>query len=112
VLSLNPPPNQSLKDLVLLIGDDATKEIVRLFLQSFPEAIRELRASERPDQMRIAHGLKSSALHMGADRLSERIGEIEAKLSEPGAVLASVDLVPATEEFETFATALRSYART
>ncbi len=103
-------PNQALNDLAQLVGGDAAKEIVRLFLQSFPESIRELSASERHDQMRIAHGLKSSALHMGAGRLSERIGEVEAKLADTARPLAAGDLAPANEEFESFAAALRKYA--
>ena len=63
----------ALKDLAFLVGDDAAREIVRLFLQTFPDSIRSLRIAGRQDQLRIIHGLKSSALHMGADRLSERI---------------------------------------
>jgi HPt (histidine-containing phosphotransfer) domain-containing protein len=109
-LSAPPPPNQALADLAQLVGDDAAKEIVRLFLQSFPESIRELRASGRPDQMRIAHGLQSSALHMGAARLAQRIGEVEAKLAESPGTLDPGDLAPATAEFESFAAALRQYA--
>jgi HPt (histidine-containing phosphotransfer) domain-containing protein len=109
-LSALPPPNQALHDLAQLLGDDAAKEIVRLFLQSFPESIRELAGSGRQDQMRIAHGLKSSALHMGADRLSERIGEVEAKLAGSEGTLEARDLAPANEEFESFAGPLRRYA--
>src|ERR1019366_7913427 len=60
-------------------------EIVTLFLNSFPESMRSINVSSSPDQMRIAHGLKSSALHMGALALSERIGEVEDKLARPGA---------------------------
>jgi HPt (histidine-containing phosphotransfer) domain-containing protein len=110
-LSLNPAPNQALQDLVLLVGDEATKEIVRLFLQSFPESIRDLSAGALQDQVRIAHGLKSSALHMGADQLVQRIGEIEAKLTETKSVLAAGDLEPTTAEFESFAAGLRRYAQ-
>ena len=109
-MSLPPPPNLALKDLASLVGDDAAREIVRLFLQSFPDSIRTLGASDRQDQMRIAHGLQSSALHMGADRLSERIGEIEDKLATPGVTLVPADLAPATAEFESFAVELRKYA--
>lgn len=110
-LSLSRPPNQALQDLVLLVGDEATKEIVRLFLQSFPESMRDLTGSGRPDQIRIAHGLKSSALHMGADRLSRQMSEVEARLSVPGSVFAADDLTPATEEFEAIAGDLRRYVQ-
>ena len=109
-MSLTPPPNLALKDLAFLVGDDAAREIVRLFLHSFPESIHSLGTSGRQDQMRIAHGLKSSALHMGADRLSERIGEIEDKLAQPGEALVPEDLAAAATEFESFAYELRKYA--
>jgi len=105
-----PPPNLALQDLASLVGENAAREIVQLFLNSFPESIRSLPGSSRPDQMRIAHGLKSSALHMGADRLSERIGEIENKLAQPGVKLAREDLEPAIAEFDGFACDLRKYA--
>jgi HPt (histidine-containing phosphotransfer) domain-containing protein len=105
-----PPPNLALKDLAFLVGDDAAREIVRLFLHSFPESIQSMGSSGRQDQMRIAHGLKSSALHMGADRLSERIGEIEDKLAQPGEGLVPEDLAAAATEFESFASELRKYA--
>jgi HPt (histidine-containing phosphotransfer) domain-containing protein len=105
-----PPPNLALKDLAFLVGDDAAREIVTLFLNSFPESMRSLSASSRPDQMRIVHGLKSSALHMGAFTLSGRIGEIEDKLAQPGATLEQRDLEPAIAEFESFAADLRKYA--
>jgi hypothetical protein len=106
-----PPPNLALKDLSSLVGEDAAREIVTLFLNSFPESMRSINVSSRPDQMRIAHGLKSSALHMGALALSERIGEIEDKLARPGATFDHRDLEPAITEFEAFATDLRKYAQ-
>ena len=105
-----PPPNLALKDLALLVGEDAAREIVTLFLSSFPESMQSLGTSSRADQVRIAHGLKSSALHMGAHALSDRIGEIEEKLARPGVALDPRDLEPAIAEFEAFATDLRKYA--
>jgi HPt (histidine-containing phosphotransfer) domain-containing protein len=111
-LSHPPPPNQALKDLASLVGDDAAREIVRLFLQTFPDSIHSLRSSSRQDQMRIVHGLKSSALHMGADQLTERITAIEDKLTEPGMTLTAGDMAAAIADFEAFAVYLRSYAST
>ncbi|HMD61303.1 MAG TPA: Hpt domain-containing protein [Opitutaceae bacterium] len=105
-----PAPNLALKDLASLVGDDAAREIVRLFLSSFPESVRSLGQGSRQDQMRIVHGLRSSALHMGADRLSQRISELEEKLAQPGATLEAGDLDAAVGEFEEFAADLRRYA--
>jgi HPt (histidine-containing phosphotransfer) domain-containing protein len=105
-----PPPNLALQDLATLVGDDAAREIVRLFLSNFPEAVRALSTGSRQEQMRIAHGLRSSALHMGADRLSELITRIEDKLAHPGVALAPADLADAVGEFEALAGDLRKYA--
>ncbi|MGA2015503.1 MAG: Hpt domain-containing protein [Opitutaceae bacterium] len=105
-----PPPNLALQDLAALVGDDAAREIVRLFLSTFPEAVRSLSTGTRQEQMRIAHGLRSSALHMGAGRLSELITRIEDKLAHPGVALAQGDLADAVGEFEALAGELRKYA--
>lgn len=111
IVSLSPaPPNLALQDLATLVGNDAAREIVRLFLSSFPEAVRGLGTGSRQEQMRIAHGLRSSALHMGAERLSNLITEIEDKLARPGFVLAPGDLAAAVGEFDAFASDLRKYA--
>src|ERR1700677_2541327 len=32
------PPNEALRDLAALVGDEATREIVQLFLRDFPES--------------------------------------------------------------------------
>ena len=105
-----PPPNLALKDLALLVGDDATREIVRLFLHSFPDSIRSLGISSRQDQMRITHGLKSSALHMGATGLSETLASLEDKLGTPGETLGMADLSPAIGDFGAASPGLRKYA--
>ena len=104
------PPNESLRDLSALVGDEATKEIVLLFLHDFPESIRRLERCSREDQIRITHGLRNSALHMGADGLSRQMGVIEDRLTQPGGQLAEGELAGAMADFEAFAAALRAYA--
>jgi len=105
-----PPPNNSIRELEAVLGGEATRDLVRLFLAEFPVSVRGLESGGRRDRMMVAHGLKSSALHMGADRLSERIGEIEDKLAQPGEALVPEDLAAAATEFESFAYELRKYA--
>ena len=107
---MNPPPNFALQDLASLVGDDAAREIVRLFLSNFPEAVRSMGQGTRQEQMRIAHGLRSSALHMGADKLSRLVTQIEDKLAQPGSALDGADLAAAVAEFEAVAGELRRYA--
>jgi len=105
-----PPPNFALQDLAALVGDDAAREIVRLFLSNFPEAVRSMGQGTRQEQMRIAHGLRSSALHMGAEKLSRLVMQIEDKLAQPGAAMDPADLAAAVAEFEAVAGDLRKYA--
>jgi hypothetical protein len=104
------PPNEALRDLAALVGDEATREIVLLFLRDFPESMRGLAASSREDQIRITHGLRNSALHMGAEGLSRQMGAIEDRLGRPGEELAPQEVADAMAGFEAFATDLRSYA--
>jgi len=108
---VNPlPPNTALRDLESLIGAQATREIVHVFLEDFPVSIHNLGICAQNDQMRIAHGLRSSALHMGAEKLSRMLGELEDHLSRPGGTVSTPDLEGAMAEFEAFAGPLRSYA--
>ena len=104
------PPNEALRDLAALLGDEATREIVRLFLNNFPESIQSLSRCSRVEQMRITHGLKSSALHMGAASLSARMKAMEEKLGTPGESIGPEELGEAVADFEAFAADLRSYA--
>ena len=104
-----PPPNDSLRDLSSLLGDEATKEIVQVFLADFPATIEKMTTSGPEDQLRLAHSLKSSALHMGSMGLSRRMGELEDRLSRQGGAVAPGELAEAMSDFEAFAVALRRY---
>ena len=106
-------PNESLKELASLLGDEATREIVQLFLQDFPDSIRSLASCGRDDQQRIVHGLRNSALHMGAERLTRQLAAIEERLGRPdrpGDPVTGEELAAATAEFDAFAGDLRRYA--
>jgi HPt (histidine-containing phosphotransfer) domain-containing protein len=105
-----PPPNDSIRDIEAVLGDDATREIVRLFLADFPLSVLKLGRGGREEQVMIAHGLKSSALHMGAAKLSRRMAALESRLDQPEGAIAPEDLVAAIGEFEEVAPALRKYS--
>jgi HPt (histidine-containing phosphotransfer) domain-containing protein len=107
-----PPPNESLQSLESVLGSEATREIVRLFLHDFPESARTLGAASRDDQARIAHGLKTSALHMGATGLSERMAAIEEKLAASGEALTAAEIAAAVADFGSVEPGLRRYAGT
>jgi HPt (histidine-containing phosphotransfer) domain-containing protein len=110
---LNPlHPNEAIRGLAALIGDEATREIVQVFLEDFPESLRKISQSGHDDQLRIAHGLKTSAFHMGADALSGLMVSIEERLSRQGeATVSAAELDTARAQFESFAGTLRAYAK-
>jgi hypothetical protein len=105
-----PPPNDAIQELSSILGDDATREIVRLFLNDFPGSLRSLGSGTREQQLMIAHGLKSSALHMGARQLSVRMAALENRLDGPSESITPEDIVGAAADFEEFAPLLRRYA--
>ncbi len=104
------PPNDSIGALEAVLGAEATREVVRLFLHDFPESVRRVAGAGREEQMRIVHGIKSSSLHMGAMALSARMAGLEGRLGNPGETLEPDDLTPAVSDFGAVAPSLRAYA--
>ena len=105
-----PPPNNAIRELAAVLGDEATREIVRLFLDDFPSSIGRLGKGSRDEQVRIAHGLKSSALHMGAAELSRRMAELESRLDAPGETISAAEIAGAIADFGAVAPLLSKYA--
>ncbi len=105
-----PPPNESIAELVDVLGEADTKEIVRSFLREFPVTLRQINSIERTEAHRLAHGLKSSARHVGAQSLSRRMGALEAQLGQPGGEIAADELAFALADFEQVAGPLKKYA--
>jgi septation ring formation regulator EzrA len=95
--------------LSAVLGEEATKEIVRLYLSSFPETLRNLVDGSREEQLRLVHGVKSSSLHMGATDLSERLAEIEERLTKGDASLTQEDLDSIEAGYRQVEPALRQY---
>jgi HPt (histidine-containing phosphotransfer) domain-containing protein len=105
-----PAPNESLEALESVLGNDSTREIVRLFLHDFPGSFNRVVGASREDQMRIVHGIKSSSLHMGATGLSARMASLEQKLGTPGETLAPEDIAAALADFGAIEPVLRKYS--
>lgn len=104
------PPNRAIADLVDILGTIDAQEVVRTYLKEFDTVIRALATGDRQSQHRLAHSLKSSARHMGAMHLSQRLATLEARLRQPDGALTHDDLQAVTEEFERSAGALRTFA--
>ena len=82
-------------------GADLTRQMVRLFLESAPERIAEIRTCEENDPgdlpERGGHSLKSSAANVGAREVRRLAGEIEEHAAN-GNLEAVRALLPAIED--------------
>jgi HPt (histidine-containing phosphotransfer) domain-containing protein len=83
---------------------------VRTFLRDFPLSLHELGGGERKTRHRLAHSMKSNSRLMGAFALSQRMAELEARLSEEnGRDVTAADLAAIRGEYEELATVLRQF---
>ena len=105
-----PPPTNALAELAAVLGEDNVRTLVRTFLRDFPVSFKQLGGADRPTRHRIAHSLKSNSRLMGALALSQRMAEIELRLSEDnGRDITAEDLKAIAEEFEAAAGPLREF---
>jgi HPt (histidine-containing phosphotransfer) domain-containing protein len=103
-------PNERLACLVDVLGEAETRELVALFLQSFPAQMNELANADRERGRRAAHGLKSASQQMGVADLAARMADLEARLSAPGQSVARADIEAAEAAFKAAEGALRKFA--
>ena len=106
-----PPPNSAIAELVSALGEDSARELAEMFLTSFEAVLRNLNAGDREERKRAAHSLKSSARIVGASALSNRMAELESRLTNTAGDVTPEDLAGTIEEFERIAIPLRAYAR-
>ena len=105
-----PPPNSSLAELSEVLGPENVKTLVRTFLRDFPVSIRDLAAGNRKDQHRFAHSMKSNARLMGALDLSQRMAELEERLTgKTGADCTPADIAAIRADYEAMAGTLRDF---
>ena len=105
-----PPPNEALVELVEILGEEDTKDLVRSFLHDFSPSIRKITMGDRENQKRTVHSLKSTARHMGCLQLSRKMAMYETRLMDNGAEISTEDIISIVEEFEKAAGPLRAYA--
>jgi HPt (histidine-containing phosphotransfer) domain-containing protein len=104
-----PPPNEALAELVSLLGEEETRDLVRLFLKDFSETMEALVHGPAKDHLRVAHSMKSSAQYMGARDLSERFKALEARLGNPGEAITPADLKAIEADFARTEGPLRAF---
>jgi HPt (histidine-containing phosphotransfer) domain-containing protein len=106
-----PPPNPALAELATALGADNVRTLVRTFLREFPMSFAQLTGGERQNRHRVAHSMKSNSRLMGADSLSRRMAELEARLSEENERdVTPDDLTKISAEFDAIADPLRKFA--
>jgi hypothetical protein len=104
-----PAPNDRLAGLVLILGDDDTRELVRLYLGSVPRLLADIAGPDRATSQRGAHSLKSSSDQMGATGLWLQAKNLEARMMKGGPLPAPEELTALHEEFQQVDLALRGY---
>ena len=105
-----PPPNPSLARLAAALSEEDARELARMFLKEFPGLRKALGSGTQREARLAAHSLKSSAQHMGAEALAERMADLEHRLEDPAAKVAPEDLEAVDRDFESQAASLRAFA--
>jgi len=106
-----PPPNSAIAELAEALGEDSARELVDMFMSSFAAVLRDLNSGDHEQRKRAAHSLKSSARIVGAGVLSNRMAELEARLTNTTDDVTHEDITATIEEFERIAVPLRAFAR-
>ncbi|MBS0663943.1 MAG: Hpt domain-containing protein [Verrucomicrobia bacterium] len=109
-MSSVPPPNGAIAELCSSLGDDSARELVDIFLNNFPNVLRDLNSGDREQRRRAAHSLKSSSHIVGAEGLSSRMAALEARLTQPTGEVTPDDVESTVTEFERVAVKLREFA--
>jgi HPt (histidine-containing phosphotransfer) domain-containing protein len=102
-------PNDRLAGLVLILGDDDTRELVRLYLGSVPRLLADIGGTDRQSSQRAAHSLKSSSDQMGASGLWQQAKALEARIMGGGPLPSPEELAALDAEFRKVEEALRGY---
>ena len=105
-----PAPNERLANLIAVLGDEETRELVRIFLNSAPRLIADIGGTDPDRVRRAAHTLKSSAHQMGASDLAQQAKTIEDRLHEGGPVPTPAELKLLQGQFRSVEKRLKSYA--
>lgn len=98
-------------ELASALGEDSARELAELFLTTFEAVLRDLNAGDRDQRKRAAHSLKSSSRIVGATALSNRMSELETRLTHTKDDITQEDIIATMADFERIAVILRAYAR-
>ena len=110
-MSSVPPPNSAIAELSSALGEESARELVDMYLGNFPTVLGELNSGDREQRRRAAHSLKSSSHIVGAGAMSDRMAELEARLTLPEGEILPEDITATVQEFDRIAVALRAYVK-
>lgn len=86
------PPNDSIAQLIDILGLEDTRDLVRTYLQEYDGIIRVLSEGNREVQHRAAHSLKSSSSLMGLESLASYLAELELRLTQSSGKVNTDDI--------------------
>ena len=86
------PPNDSIAQLIDILGLEDTRDLVRTYLQEYDGIIRVLTEGNREVQHRAAHSLKSSSFLMGLESLASYLAELELRLTQSSGKVNTDDI--------------------
>lgn len=103
-------PNESIAELVDVLGIDDARDLVRTFLKEYDGLIRAMTVEDRQLQHRAVHSLKSSCRHMGLAALVRRLEALETRVLLPTGKVTMDDITALNSEFERAVPPLRNFA--
>lgn len=107
---MSEAPNDALRSLADVVGEDETRELVRIYLSSAPRLLADIAAPDRERAHRAAHSLKSSSNQMGLPEISAQAKEIELRLNAGGSLPAPYEIALLTARFKKAEESLRGFA--
>lgn len=102
-------PNERLAGLVSVLGDEDTRELVRLYLASVPRLLADIGGGVRESSQRAAHSLKSSSDQMGAAALAQHSKQLEVRMMAGGPLPSAAELADLAAEYQAVESSLRGF---
>ncbi len=103
-------PNDSIAELIGILGVEETRGLVHTYLKEYDSLIRIMVAGSREEQHRATHSLKSSSHCIGLFSLSSYLKALEAKLSQPLGTVTKDDITGVIAEFQRTIKPLKDFA--
>jgi HPt (histidine-containing phosphotransfer) domain-containing protein len=104
-------PNDRLAGLVAALGRDDTRELVALYLDSYPGLVADIAGGDALRAERAAHSLKSSSQQMGLPALAKKLAALEIRLRSTGEAASPAEVEILKAEFALAEGPLRAFVQ-